>query len=99
MPEAFRLYLDQMIQKYVAEVLSKDGYDVVRASEVGQARGKMDFNLSRLTFTATSHCPPAIPATDHRPPATDHRPPAMHKLHLYYHTLKHLKPVQIYGLD
>jgi predicted nuclease of predicted toxin-antitoxin system len=38
MPEAFRLYLDQMIQKYVAEVLSRDGYDVVRASEVGQAR-------------------------------------------------------------
>lgn len=38
MPEAFRLYLDQMMQKYVAEVLSRDGYDVVRASEMGQAR-------------------------------------------------------------
>lgn len=38
MPEAFRLYLDQMIQKYVAEVLSGNGYDVVRASEMGQAR-------------------------------------------------------------
>lgn len=38
MPEAFRLYLDQMMQKYVAEVLSRDGYNVVRASEMGQAR-------------------------------------------------------------
>ena len=35
MPEAFRLYLDQMIQQYVAEVLAGDGYDVVRASERG----------------------------------------------------------------
>lgn len=32
MPEAFPLYLDQMMQKYVAEMLSRDGYDVVRAS-------------------------------------------------------------------
>ena len=38
MPEAFRLYLDQMIQQYVAEVLAGDGHDVVRASETGQAR-------------------------------------------------------------
>ncbi|MCF8036393.1 MAG: DUF5615 family PIN-like protein [Desulfobacteraceae bacterium] len=38
MPEAFRLYLDQMIQKHVAEVLAKNGYDVVRASELDQAR-------------------------------------------------------------
>ncbi len=38
MPEGIRLYLDQMIQKHVAEVLSRDGYDVVRTSEVGQDR-------------------------------------------------------------
>jgi len=38
MPEGLRLYLDQMIQKHVAQVLSRDGYDVVRASEAGQAR-------------------------------------------------------------
>lgn len=45
MPEAFRLYLDQMMQKYVAEMLSRDGYDVVRASEMGQSR---DDDLSIL---------------------------------------------------
>lgn len=38
MPKEFRLFLDQMVQKYVAEALLRDGYDVVRASEVGQAR-------------------------------------------------------------
>ena len=38
MSKGLRLFLDQMIQKYVAEALSRDGYDVVRASEVGQAR-------------------------------------------------------------
>jgi len=38
MPEAFRLYLDQMFNQDVAQVLSKDGYSVIRASEIGQAR-------------------------------------------------------------
>lgn len=38
MSKGLRLFLDQMIQKYVAEALSRDAYDVIRASEVGQAR-------------------------------------------------------------
>ena len=38
MPKAIRLYLDQMIQKHVADVLTQEGYDVVRASEIGQSR-------------------------------------------------------------
>jgi predicted nuclease of predicted toxin-antitoxin system len=38
MPENIRLYLDQMFQTRVADVLRQAGYDVIRASEVGQAR-------------------------------------------------------------
>ena len=38
MSKAIRLFLDQMIQKHVADVLAQEGYDVVRASEVGQSR-------------------------------------------------------------
>ena len=38
MPESLRLYLDQMLRLDVAQVLRDDGYDVVRASEVWQAR-------------------------------------------------------------
>ena len=38
MPKVIRLYLDQMIQKYVADALAQEGYDVVRASEIGQSR-------------------------------------------------------------
>ena len=38
MPEQFRLYLDQMFRQEVAQILTEDGHDVVRASEVGQAR-------------------------------------------------------------
>jgi predicted nuclease of predicted toxin-antitoxin system len=39
MPEKIpRLYLDQMLRLDVAQVLRDEGYDVVRASEVGQAR-------------------------------------------------------------
>jgi predicted nuclease of predicted toxin-antitoxin system len=38
MREALRLYLDQMFQLEVAEALRGEGHDVVRASEVGQAR-------------------------------------------------------------
>ena len=37
-PEPFRLYLDQMIRLDVAQALRDEGHDVVRASEVGQAR-------------------------------------------------------------
>ncbi len=38
MPENIRLYLDQMIQIHVQDVLASEGYDVVRASEFGQSR-------------------------------------------------------------
>ena len=37
-PDPFKLYLDQMFRLDVAEALRTEGYDVVRASETGQAR-------------------------------------------------------------
>lgn len=38
MPESFRLYLDQMLRLDVAQALRGEGHDVIRTSEVGQAR-------------------------------------------------------------
>jgi len=38
MPEILKLYLDQMIRLDVAVALRDEGYDVIRASEIGQAR-------------------------------------------------------------
>lgn len=38
MPDIFRLYLDQMLRHEVAQVLRDEGHDVLRATEVGQAR-------------------------------------------------------------
>ena len=38
MPEPFNLYLDQMLRLDVARALRNEGHDVMRASEVGQAR-------------------------------------------------------------
>lgn len=38
MPESYRLYLDQMFRVDVAQALRSEGYDVLRASEVGQDR-------------------------------------------------------------
>lgn len=38
MPEDLKFYLDQMLRLEVAQALINEGYDVVRASEVGQAR-------------------------------------------------------------
>jgi len=38
MPEPLKLYLDQMFRMDVAQALRDEGHDVVRASEVGQAR-------------------------------------------------------------
>jgi predicted nuclease of predicted toxin-antitoxin system len=38
MPEPLTLYLDQMLRLDVAQALRDEGHDVVRASEVGQAR-------------------------------------------------------------
>jgi predicted nuclease of predicted toxin-antitoxin system len=36
--DTLKLYLDQMLRLDVGEALRREGYDVVRASEVGQAR-------------------------------------------------------------
>ena len=38
MPDGLRLYLDQMFRVDVAQALTRAGHDVIRASEVGQAR-------------------------------------------------------------
>lgn len=38
MPESYRLYLDQMLRVEVAQALRNEGYDVLRAAEVGQDR-------------------------------------------------------------
>jgi predicted nuclease of predicted toxin-antitoxin system len=38
MSEEYRLYLDQMFRVDVAKALRKEGYDVLRASEVQQSR-------------------------------------------------------------
>jgi predicted nuclease of predicted toxin-antitoxin system len=38
MPEALKLFLDQMFSLEVAGALRDEGHDVVRVSEVGQAR-------------------------------------------------------------
>lgn len=38
MPESLKLYLDQMLRLDVAQALRSEGHDVVRTSEVGQAR-------------------------------------------------------------
>jgi len=38
MPDMLKIYLDQMFQVNVAQALREQGYDVIRASETGQAR-------------------------------------------------------------
>ena len=38
MPDPLRLYLDQCLRMEVSQALKGEGHDVVRASEVGQAR-------------------------------------------------------------
>ncbi|MFQ5686982.1 MAG: DUF5615 family PIN-like protein [Candidatus Scalindua sp.] len=38
MSKQIKLYLDQMFRSDVAQVLRNEGYDVVRASEIGQSR-------------------------------------------------------------
>jgi len=49
MPEAFRLYLDQILRLEVAQALADEGYDVLRASEFGQARAD-DFEILQTTI-------------------------------------------------
>lgn len=61
MPEKHKLYLDQMIQERVANVLREDGHDVVRASETGDARTDDDQMLqkaildNRILITLDEH--------------------------------------------
>ena len=38
MPDICRLYLDQMLRYEVAQAMRDEGHDVLRATEVGQAR-------------------------------------------------------------
>jgi len=38
MPEQYKLYLDQMFGMDIAQALRDEGHDVLRASEIGQAR-------------------------------------------------------------
>ncbi len=61
MPESLRLYLDQMIQTKVADVLRQEGYNVIRASEIGQARAddsdiiNMAISQNRILITLDEH--------------------------------------------
>lgn len=50
MPEVLKLYLDQMIRLDVGETLRNEGYDVIRASEVGQARSD-DYEILQKVIT------------------------------------------------
>jgi predicted nuclease of predicted toxin-antitoxin system len=61
MPETHRFYLDQMLRIEVARALTDEGYDVLRASEVGQERAD-DFqilqtaiNEDRILITLDHH--------------------------------------------
>ncbi len=47
MPEAFALYMDQMLRMDVAQVLRDEGHDVMRASDVGQSRADDDEILQK----------------------------------------------------
>lgn len=61
MPEGLKLYLDQMFQTEVAQVLRQQGYDVIRASETGQARAddqqilNKAISESRILITLDEH--------------------------------------------
>lgn len=61
MPEPLRIYLDQMFRLEVAEALRAEGHDVVRASEVGQARAddqqilKTAISENRVLVTLDEH--------------------------------------------
>lgn len=61
MPEILKLYLDQMFGLDVAEALRGEGYDIVRASEIGQARADDEQILqkaiseNRILLTLNEH--------------------------------------------
>jgi predicted nuclease of predicted toxin-antitoxin system len=52
MPDAYKLYLDQMLRLEVAQALKDEGYDVLRASEVGQARAD-DYQILQKAIVET----------------------------------------------
>ncbi len=61
MSESYRFYLDQMLRLEVARALTDEGYDVLRATEVGQERAD-DFqilqtaiNEDRILITLDHH--------------------------------------------
>jgi predicted nuclease of predicted toxin-antitoxin system len=61
MPDQMRLYLDQCLRVEVSEILRAEGFDVIRASEVGQSRAD-DFEIlqyaiaeKRILITLDDH--------------------------------------------
>jgi predicted nuclease of predicted toxin-antitoxin system len=50
MPEHLKLYLDQMLRLEVAQALRSEGHDVIRASEIGQARAD-DYEILQKAIT------------------------------------------------
>ena len=50
MPDFLRVYLDQMLTVDVAQALRGEGHDVIRASEVGQARAD-DYEILQKALT------------------------------------------------
>jgi predicted nuclease of predicted toxin-antitoxin system len=61
MPDIIRLYLDQMLRNEVALALRDEGHDVLRATEVGQARAddnqilKKAISENRVLITLDEH--------------------------------------------
>jgi len=61
MPEPLKLYLDQMFRVDVAQALRGEGHDVMRASEVGQARAddeqilQQAISENRILITLDEH--------------------------------------------
>ena len=58
MPEPLNVYLDQMLRLDVGQALCGEGHNVIRASEVGQARADdyeiLQKAIAEKTFTAES---------------------------------------------
>lgn len=61
MPENYRLYLDQMLNLDVSQALKEEGYDIIRASEIGQARAddkkilEQAISQNRILITLDEH--------------------------------------------
>jgi predicted nuclease of predicted toxin-antitoxin system len=73
MPEGLRLYLDQMLQTKVVQVLRRAGYDALRATETGQSRAddqeilRLAINQKRILVTLDEHFGDwaVLPLTEH----------------------------------